>query len=77
MNHFAKKTRNELRSKGAKCFVAVEEVLDLANGQYVPEYSYGCMPPPEDGGTFQVRRIERKEHFQYYNSIISPSARGT
>ena len=34
---------------GAKCFAAVEEVFDPNTGLYVPERTYGCMPPDETG----------------------------
>lgn len=32
---------------GAKCFAAVEEVLDPETGRYEPERTYGCLPPEE------------------------------
>ena len=34
---------------GAKCFAAVEEVFDPNTGLYVPERTYGCVPPDETG----------------------------
>jgi bone morphogenetic protein receptor type-1B len=34
---------------GAKCFSAVEEVLDLDTNRLVPERTYGCLPPDETG----------------------------
>ena len=34
---------------GAKCFSAVEEVLDPKTGLLVPERTYGCLPPEETG----------------------------
>lgn len=41
--------------RGASCFAAVEEVLDPETGRLVPERTFGCMPPEEDGGLFMVR----------------------
>ncbi|XP_020281388.1 bone morphogenetic protein receptor type-1B isoform X2 [Pseudomyrmex gracilis] len=38
----------ELRA-GGQCFSAVEEVWDTDLGEFVPEYSYGCLPPDEGG----------------------------
>ena len=35
--------------EGAYCFTAVEEVLDPITMHYVPEQTYGCMPPDETG----------------------------
>ena len=32
---------------GAKCFAAVQEVLDPETGRYEPERTYGCLPPEE------------------------------
>ena len=40
---------------GAQCFNAVEEVYDPATGSYVPERTYGCLPPEEEGGLFQCK----------------------
>ena len=34
---------------GAKCFAAVQEVLDPETGELVPERTYGCLPPEESG----------------------------
>ena len=34
---------------GAKCFSAVQEVLDPSSGQLVEERTYGCLPPDETG----------------------------
>ncbi|CAG0890197.1 unnamed protein product [Darwinula stevensoni] len=33
----------------AYCFTAVEEVIDPQTGDFIPEYSYGCLPPEETG----------------------------
>ncbi|KAG5348460.1 BMR1B protein, partial [Acromyrmex charruanus] len=34
---------------GGQCFSAVEEVWDPEQGDYVPEWSFGCLPPAEGG----------------------------
>ncbi|CAK9796628.1 Bone morphogenetic protein receptor type-1B [Anthophora plagiata] len=34
---------------GGHCFSAVEEVWDAESGEYVPEWSFGCLPPDEQG----------------------------
>lgn len=34
---------------GGHCFSAVEEVWDAEAGEYVPEWSFGCLPPDEQG----------------------------
>lgn len=34
---------------GSQCFSAVEEVWDPELGDYVPEWSFGCLPPAEQG----------------------------
>merc|ERR1719266_171688 len=34
---------------GAPCFAAVEEVVDPHTGALVPERTYGCLPPDEQG----------------------------
>lgn len=34
---------------GAKCFSAVEEVLDPDTHRLIPERTYGCLPPDETG----------------------------
>lgn len=38
----------ELRA-GGQCFSAVEEVWESELGEYVPEWSFGCLPPAEGG----------------------------
>lgn len=34
---------------GGQCFSAVEEVWEPELGEYVPEWSFGCLPPAESG----------------------------
>ncbi|KAL6443764.1 hypothetical protein ACFW04_001687 [Cataglyphis niger] len=38
----------ELRA-GGQCFSAVEKVWESELGEYVPEWSFGCLPPAEGG----------------------------
>lgn len=38
---------------GGMCFAAVREDYDNETGAFDPEYSYGCLPP-EDEGFLQV-----------------------
>ena len=45
-------------SPGAKCFTAVEEVLNTDTGLLEPEFTYGCLPP-EESGLMQVRMARR------------------
>lgn len=40
---------------GAKCFAAVEEVLDPLTDELVAERTFGCMPPEDDGGLLQCQ----------------------
>lgn len=34
---------------GGLCFAAVREEYDNETGAFDPEYSYGCLPPEEEG----------------------------
>jgi hypothetical protein len=36
------------------CFTAVEEVWDEQSGEYVAEWSYGCLAQEQGGGLLQV-----------------------
>ena len=52
---------------GGHCFSAVEEVWDAEIGDFVPEYSFGCLPPDEQG--FMQCKANLVPHLQSKNII--------